>query len=159
MGARGPVGLSIRALTVRGSSLTARRRKAERRTTGKGDRLVCPDWLGAEEKDVWRRVVTALEPFGHLRSADTNALARYCQTAVLHRRLVVARDAAQDTNDPACIRLERRALKMSAALLALEERFGMTPASRARLGLPLQAPAESDGSRLFRLLPARGETS
>ena len=164
MGVRGPIPLSLDALTGRGSSLTARRRKAEqgRRTIGRADRLHCPDWLSAEAKAEWRRVVSGLRPFAILRPTDATALGRYCEMQTLWRKLIEARDAAQDTNDPACVRLERRALKVSALLLTLEERFGMTPASRARLGLPLQvAPPTMDPRERFfaRILPPRGESS
>lgn len=158
MGSRGPVPLSSAALKIRGSSLTGRRGKAEqgRRAVGKVGTVTCPSWLGAEEKTVWRRVVSGLRPFEILRSTDATALGRYCELWTLWRKLVEARDAAP-INDAACIRLERRALKVCALLLALEERFGMTPASRARLGLPLQAPPPpSPKLRYFdRLLPDR----
>jgi len=164
MGSRGPVPLSLDALTTRGSSLTARRRKAEQggRAVAKADRLHCPSWLGAEAKAEWRRAVAALEPFGILRPTDATALGRYCELWTLWRKLVEARDAASDPNDPTCIRLERRALKVSASLLAMEQQFGMTPASRARLGLPLQvAPPTMDPRERFfaRILPPRCESN
>jgi len=162
MGSRGPIRMSNEVLIARGSSLQPSRRRAGRgrHVGGKADSLVCPASLDDEGKDIWEQVVTALEPFGHLRPADTNALARYCQTVVLHRRLVVARDDAQATDDPQTARLERRVLKLCASLLALETVLGLHPAARARLGLaPQAAAADTTGLRLVRLLPHRSDTN
>jgi len=159
MGARGPVSLPNDVLTARGSSLTARRRKAERRTIGKDDRLVCPDWLDDESRKCWHSIVTALQPYGLLRDTDAHALERYAHMQTMWQRLTKARDAAQAADDPQTARLERRVLKLCATLLALETALGLTPAARARLGLPLQPPGETDGNRLLRLLPHRSESS
>ena len=154
MGNRGPTPLSADKLKIRGSSLVSSRRRAEQgRVLGTGGRLTCPQWLGAEQRAVWRRVVAALRPYGILRPADATALGRYCTSWVLWRRLVEARDASP-VNDPSTIRLERRALKVSESLLKLESSFGMNPASRARLGLAKPTPSvPPDDSRLLRLLP------
>ena len=161
MGARGPVGLPNDVLAARGSTLTVRRKRAERRIIDKVDRLHCPSWLGTEGKAVWRRVVAALSPFGILHPADTWALSRYCEGVVLWRRLVTTRDATP-VGDATHARLERLALKASASLLVLETALGMTPASRARLGLPLQvAPPTMDPRERFfaRILPPRCESN
>lgn len=164
MGARGPIPLSVDDLEARGSTLAKRRRA--RVHGSKSAKAVapirCPSWLDAEAAAEWRRIVAGLRPFGILRPTDATALGRYCELWTLWRKLIEARDAAP-VNDVTCIRLERRALKVSVSLLALEDKFGLNPASRARLNLPLQvaAPTTTDlKMRFFQgLIPSRGEAN
>ncbi len=156
MGRRGPIPLSAEVLKARGSAL-----KVHRASRNGGGVLsappACPEWLSAEARRVWAGAVAAMGPWGVLRPADENALGRYCDMTILHRRLVEARKGLAD-DDPTAVRLERRALKLCALLLALEEKFGMTPASRARLGFQPATPPESGvGFGFKNLLPERRE--
>lgn len=128
------------------------------RAVGEADRLHCPDWLSSEAKCVWNRTLAGLTPFGHMHPADATALGRYCELWTLWRKLVKARDAASDQNDATCIRLERRAIKVSVALLALEDRFGLNPASRGRLGLTVQAAEPTPDPRLRFFRPRTDES-
>jgi P27 family predicted phage terminase small subunit len=150
--------LSVGVLTARGSSLTARRRRTEQgaRNVGKADRLRCPDWLGGEARDIFRRTVAELKPWGVLKPVDANALGRYAVTVILYRRMVEARDSAGD--DASAARIERRLAKLHAMLSAIEDRFGLNPSARARMGLQSAAAiSQPSDNPLLRLLPERSE--
>ena len=78
MGRRGPTPTPTEVLKLRGSTLVTKHRE---RTEAKGPagKPRCPEWLDADAKAMWRKLVPQLATMGVLTLVDGNALARYCR--------------------------------------------------------------------------------
>jgi P27 family predicted phage terminase small subunit len=92
----------------------------------------CPAWLDDAARDVWKRVVPQLR--GHVEEIDEYALSCFCVTFARWR------DAEQDTAARGLIidGKPNPSAKQADALLkqlrGMLAEFGLTPASRGRLG-------------------------
>ena len=129
----------------------------------------CPSHLDAEAKKEWRRVVKELQAVGLLARVDRAALAAYCQ---LWARVVKLEGVVQRTGEVLTDKVVKRhygrkneagvaeeivhertkfyrspyAIELQACYERLHSflsEFGLTPSSRARLGVG-QATAEDD---------------
>jgi P27 family predicted phage terminase small subunit len=102
-----------------------------------------PEWLNAEAKREWGRVVPELHRLGLLTVVDRGALARYCQA---WGRMVQAEKAIDEkgstfetANGYPQIRPEVTiAQKYSALCARICVEFGFTPSARGRLTIPGQ---------------------
>lgn len=159
MGARGPQPTPSEILKGRGT-FRADRRSGE--PSVKVARPSCPTWLKGEARAEWNRQVRQLVAMRVIAKVDRAALAVYCDAWCDLVRLVyrhddavrdqaiaqgVARSAAgtldeKETRKAAMIadrlekvvaNLERRKDRATKRLLALSDRFGFTPAARARV--------------------------
>ncbi len=110
-----------------------------------------PETLTEAERAVWVRVSKTLRAVGLLTVADRDALARYCEATVEYemarRELldhgVVVTFGGQTIRSP-WIGIRDVARK---TMLDLMREFGMTPASRPRLGRPARGDGDApDGA-------------
>ena len=116
----------------------------------------CPEWLDAESRKTWERLSGQLGD--RLRPTDANVLARYCQLWVRWmecQRIIesegmiyaIRKIGLEDTYRA---RPEVGiADKLAGQLLSLERELGLTPAARARAGVPPKAKAEPNPKLRF----------
>ena len=84
MAGRGPARTPTAILNQRDSWRGKQRTNAEPKPSG---RLTMPNWLSKDARTVWRQVVRAWSSVpGLLTPADSNALARYCETFVAWKK-------------------------------------------------------------------------
>jgi P27 family predicted phage terminase small subunit len=92
-----------------------------------------------DARPVWHRMVDLLDEMGVLTTADINTLARYCVTWARWRRCCdwieqngeFIDDAGRN---PRLHPMAKQASKLAVELHAVEREFGLTPASRPRIG-------------------------
>ena len=114
----------------------------------------CPQWLTAEARKVWRRMVPLLRGMGVLTAVDGDALTAYCQT---HARWKAAEEFLAKHGEVYPIRDDAGRLKcmqqfpqVSIArnhlliLRAYQQEFGLTPAARTRIHVGLDDDEPSD---------------
>jgi phage terminase small subunit len=90
-----------------------------------------PHWVkGRKAKTEWRRIVKILHPVGVLTEADTSALGHFCN---LHARML--------SEDVTAAMLTQYRL--------FSQEFGLTPASRSRVGGGTKKPGEEDPTSKF----------
>lgn len=131
-----------------------------------------PDWLDEDARAVWNELAPQLEQMGVLTQIDGRALARYCDVWV---RWYKARDFLRQHGDTYPLKDESGkvkylqqfpqvaiANKLATQLTRLEQEFGMTPASRARIQVTPDArpmtPEEAELERFFFNNPVRGNS-
>ena len=147
MGQRGPIPNPESTLRLRGTSRKDRQRSAPQPEV---TRLDAPSWLAGEGRVMWGELGPKLRRLGLLTDLDLNSFARLCQ---LHGRWLAASRFIQENGatymGPGG--LEKRhpmaavAADLERQLLALEQHFGLTPASRQRLSLdPCQQSERRD---------------
>jgi P27 family predicted phage terminase small subunit len=112
----------------------------------------CPDWIDELAKAHWREVVPQLHAMGVLTRIDEDALAAYCQAYARWRRAeeFIQRngDVFTTKGDDGKIKYVQQWPQVSIArhvqmtMLRLQQEFGLTPASRSRIGV--MAGAEQD---------------
>ena len=150
MGKRGPKKTPTAVLKLRGS-WRGDARKNEPKATGLP---VCPEWLDAEAKTAWKRLVPQLIAIGCAASLDENALVRYCQ---LWSRWVSGSQFIQKYGETYPLKDNDGKVKcfqqhpqvsivrsLSVVLSKLEAEFGLTPAARAGLSTAGQGSDELD---------------
>lgn len=160
MGRRGPSPTPTNVLKLRGSTLVTKERE-NREVKGPLGRPTCPKWLDEEAKAAWKQVVPMMEGMGVLTKADGNALARYCRLWSRWRKAEDFIDEhglvyplKDDAGNVKCVQQWPQvavAHKLAQQLTRLEQEFGLTPSSRARLQMPAasaHAP-DHDKSRFF----------
>ena len=158
MAGRGPARTPTTILNQRDSWRGKQRASSEPKPTGK---LTMPNWLSKDARTVWRQVVRAWSSVpGLLTPADSNALARYCETFVAWKKNnTFCQERGEhyplrdDNGDIKCLQLWPQATqrnKQALLLLRMEQEFGMTPAARARIQLNIEPPSSgSDKSQFF----------
>lgn len=111
-------------------------------------RPICPAWIPKDAKQVWRAVVPLLEEMRVLTRADRESLTRYCVTFARWRtgeRWLAENEWTIEAFDQAGNRIVkphpmvRIVDSLATQLGKLEQVFGLTPSSRARI-----ETAESD---------------
>lgn len=162
MGRRGPLPTPTPILKARGSWL-AKKRKNE--PTPKSGRPHCPSHLSPDARKIWRRVVPLLEGMRVLTKADGAALERYC-FLLSHWRKEADRLEKHGSVYP--VRRDGVVLfkllptvkvfdMLTTQLGRMEQAFGLNPASRARLAMPLMTEQPYDDSdelaRIIRVGP------
>lgn len=90
-----------------------------------------PDYLGDVGKAKWREIGKLWLEMGVLTIGDFDALSNYCTLWEMY--IQACEDFKICGIDSDC---ERTINKVSPMLLRLQEQFGMTPASRNRVGTP-----------------------
>ncbi|MEJ2202936.1 MAG: phage terminase small subunit P27 family [Gemmatimonadota bacterium] len=162
MGDRGPAPTPTRTLELRGSWRAGTRTGEPRPEAGAPP---VPQGLSAEAAGVWEEIVPMLEAAGMLSVVDGRALGRYCEMVTVYDDLLAflrksghahpVKDRQGNVVGVKPYPQLRLALQVSEHLLRLEQRFGMTPAARARLVAEPQARA-LPGSEYFRPLGTTG---
>lgn len=119
---------------------------------------VCPDWLDETAKAEWQHTVGVLRDMGLLSSADQTAIACYCEAWSRYRQ------AAENVQKYGAVILSpekkfpmvspyhsimRTAMK---DLLALSDRFGLTPSARARLGIDADKATDTENDKWRKLV-------
>lgn len=116
----------------------------------------CPAWLNTEARREWRRIVPLLEQLNLLTKVDRSALAGYCQAYSRWRqaeRILDAEGLTMDflSNNGASysqarpeVAIAQQSAKLMKTFLA---EFGLTPASRTRISVPVKEPEKKDATR------------
>ena len=141
MGKRGPKPTPAGLLKIRGS-WRGKSRPAEPAPVP-ADAPAVPMWLSHAAKAVWAELVPDMPP-DVLARADANALARYCDATARWRAAAADLDQHGETftvtsRNGTYIRPRPQVAmyhKLGAALVKLEQEFGLTPSSRGRVTPP-----------------------
>lgn len=114
-----------------------------------------PEWLPAEARDEWNRVVPELDRLGLLKSIDRTALTSYCMVwqRFVDANAIVAREGMIVEEE---LTLGRTKLYRHPALLTVEvaskelrawaTEFGLTPSSEQRLASTKDGKDGADGN-------------
>ncbi len=161
MGRRGPPPTPTAVLTLRGSTLVTQKRLAREMKAAAGAPR-CPDWLDADSKAAWKRLVPQLVGMGVLMRVDQNALARYCRLWSRWRKMEVFIDKHGEAyplkDEQGKVRCLQQfpqvaiANKLAQQLTRLEQEFGMTPSARTRIQVmpqPAGTEAPAGGKARF----------
>jgi len=118
-----------------------------------------PRHLGKAAKAVWRQVTKELAAMGVGRSPDRLTLERYCQQLVRARQCQAAieqqgetYELLDDKGNVRCVQQRPEVAilnRLNASLLKLEQEFGLTPASRAKIKVEVQQPKQPEGKSRF----------
>ena len=101
----------------------------------------CPDWLSPEAKKFWKRLVPILESVdGLLRQSDLTALESLCETYSQWKTasLVLQKEGQTITANSGYVQQRPEvaiAQKTGKMVMEYLGAFGLTPSSRARLGI------------------------
>lgn len=149
MGHRGPQPTPTPILQARGS-WRAGERSGEIQFETKAP--TCPAWLSPEAKAEWRRQMKQLTLAGLVQSVDRSAMAVYCEAwgeFVLAVDQIQQRTARGEIGLDVCVKLIR--LKNAAAerVIRLADRFGFSPAARARIKSPPREEGKPSGKARF----------
>lgn len=101
---------------------------------------ICPAWLGAEAREMWKKWAPIFEGMGCLREADTLAFANWM---ALQARIKACEEAGEA--------LSLQALKLAQSYAV---QFGATPSGRARVSVEPKKPE----SKLQRFMDAGAKT-
>ncbi len=166
MGTRGPAPTPSKILEARGSwraGVNPREPRPERGAP------VCPNHLGKEAKEVWRKIVKMLDTMGVLTKVDGGQIERYCVYFVRWRQCEehIAKHGISyplKSDDPTCFvgRLPdgeavvgfveypqvRESHRLDKALKQIEAGFGLTPSARTRIASGDDAQIFTEGPRL-----------
>ena len=94
-----------------------------------------PDWMDAEAKKEWRRVVKAYDKIKLLTETDKPMLETWCVT--VSQFIAAAKKLGKKTKDLSEIRNNRLSLNEArTSMLALSSRFGFSPVDRLKLAIP-----------------------
>ena len=132
-----------------------------------GDRLeiaaekpTCPEWLKGEAKKEWNRQIKELVKAGVIAKLDRGLLAAWCDAWAafgnLSGRIAAIEELLPGADAEHAERLEKQLWRLAiqkerslATLLKISDRFGFSPAARARLKTRQPEQAPSDKSRFF----------
>ncbi len=109
--------------------------------------IVCPEWLTAEAKAEWARMVSELDASGMLQSVDAASLAGYCQSFARWRSAEQLIDREGQTltetiHNRSGLAVGQRVRRHPATIIAKDEKaamqkfaalFGFDPSSRSRI--------------------------
>jgi P27 family predicted phage terminase small subunit len=110
-----------------------------------------PDWMDAEAKKEWRKIVKAYEKVEMITETDLQLLTAWC-TAVSqfidsNKKLIKLKGKLEDLP---LMRVYRIALNEArTAMLAIAARFGFSPVDRMKLALPPDKPDEEKDFEKF----------
>lgn len=137
---RGPPPTPTSILKLRGS-WRANQRKGEAQPPAGAP--PCPSYLKGEARKVWRRIVPGLAKAGIITKIDGFALSRYCELLARwrecqdfidkHGMTHPVKDAAGNLVGLRVYPQVKRGEVTCDQLLKLEQQFGLTPSSRARV--------------------------
>lgn len=112
-----------------------------------------PDWLDADARDEWDRVVPALARVYLFVGTDIQLLAAYCQSYATWKRMTIRmRAEGEFIETPSGLR-SHPALKECARLMTemrrLAAEFGFTPAARSRITVDPPTGKDEDDFEAF----------
>lgn len=165
MGKRGPKPTPINILRRRGSWRGNVKNgnysglNSAHKTTIRSPKV--PRSLDDTGRKVWRRIVPQLQARGLLTGIDAHVIERYCYLSALYIRTVefihktggckiefdTLPDGRRIIKSVEEFPHVDRLFKIAAALLRIEDSFGMNPSARARIVLPSQEAGERDPER------------
>lgn len=155
MGLRGPAPKPT-AVGMLSGSRRAKYRKDEPTAFGKP---ACPKWLDEREKKLWRELVRVLTTMRVLSKGDCQMLSRYCHLWYRWRDMEEfikeKGGISYDVTDQAGNVIHRRypeaseARELATQLTRMEQEFGLSPASRARVQMQLEAKGEDETHTLL----------
>lgn len=136
MGKRGAAPLPTNVRVLRGETRPSQ--------IGHGDpvppavEVAAPDWISADVREVWDRLMVFLVPMGLVTVADIEDLVVLCTAIVQHRdaTMLLEREGLTVKTKNGSARHPATAVQHSAAsrILQYGGRFGMSPSDRAGLG-------------------------
>ena len=149
MGRRGPKPLSVEEKARRGTLEKSREvRRAEKPPPAESPRM--PEWLEAEGRRVWFRVVPRLDALGVLTKLDGDQLGNFCAAQALVIRLEREAQTAEPLIETKAGTASNPIFKMlreaRAQAQSLAKEFGLTPASRVKFAQPAkpEEPTEQE---------------
>ena len=154
MGSRGPSKTSKAVLKMRGSWLADSRGDEPQAEAPRS--LRCPSWVSAEGKRAWKIVVKQMGAMRILTMADVNVVSRYCDVWARWRK---AHDFVMEKGEgyPVMRKGEIVAMhkypqttvanQLLSELVRLEDRMGLSPASRTSLAVDSKAVLHEPASK------------
>ncbi len=142
MGSRGPSKTPKAVLQLHGSWRADAR--GDEPQAQKVTALRCPGWLSAEGKRAWKQVTKQMNVMGILTLADVNVVSRYCDVWARWRKahaFVMEKGEGYPLMHEGKVVGIRRypqtvvASQLLSELVKLEDRLGLSPASRASLAI------------------------
>ncbi len=135
MAGKGPMRTPTAVLKARGSKLAKHRTGEPKFDRGQP---TCPTWLTAEAKAEWRRIIGQLDTAGLMTLADRAALAAYCDAWADYVRAAAELKSALAKDGIGYAEAVRQGIvgskaKAREAMLKAADRFGLSPAVRARV--------------------------
>ena len=162
MGRRGPPAKPTATKVLEGTFRKDRAQKHEPKP--KLETPSVPNWLNAEAKREWRRIVPLLESLNLMTKPDRAALAGYCQAYSRWRQAERILDAEGLTMSYTTqtgyqiwqarpeVAIAQQSSKLMKAFLS---EFGLTPASRTRINAPPPAEEKKDKAKEFMFGPRK----
>ena len=106
--------------------------------------LECPDWLMPEAQEEWKRLAPALDAMGILTEADISAFQGYCQAYARWREAedfmtqhgTIFKTPSGYVQQLPQVSIAAQSLKIMQSFCT---EFGLTPASRARIAVNVEA--------------------
>jgi P27 family predicted phage terminase small subunit len=155
MGRRGPPPEPTKLRVLKGNP--GKRPVNEREPQPRATSPRCPEWLSAEAKRVWQRLVPELKAMRVLTYIDGDALAAYCQTFARWR---AAEEFIQKHGEAYPLRDDQGRIKcmqqfpqvaisrnLLLVLRAYQQEFGMTPSARSRVAVAPDPDTRGDAHR------------
>lgn len=94
----------------------------------------CPDWLGEEQRKIWKRTLRQVAGLELLDSLDGEMLAIYCDAVYKYRQASTKLIVLNDEGMPEAFDESIKAAQSWARLVAAyADKLGLTPSARARL--------------------------
>ncbi len=157
MGKRGPRKQPTKLRLLRGDARKEGPKPLEPQPPADG--VAPPEWLSGSALAKWHQLAPMMEAIGVLTDADVDALARYC---ALHEQflkyleqvrrgldVLVIRDDAGKVRYMQVAPAASLLSKTAAAMLKLEQEFGLTPASRTGIEVNRGTANESNPLAAF----------
>lgn len=140
MGSRGPVKKAGAARRQRASDVNLRVDTHEAKT----GLPPCPDGLDDAARDEWGRICAEMQRAGTLNAVDRAAITEYC-LAWAHKRAaerIISQEGFSFETSSGQVKQRPEvniALRCGGLIQGYLDRFGLTPAGRARMGIEEQA--------------------
>ena len=114
-------------------------------------RLIVPQWLGFEAKQIWRDIIPELKKAGIVCKIDVFVLARYCDCFSRWKRLAKKLNETGEIVESDSGTKQRPELgvliKFESMLIRFESVLGLSPA--ARVGLRIKDTKASNDTKFF----------
>ena len=157
MGRRGPPPQPTRLRLLKGN--LGKRRVDGREPQPKAEAPICPQWLSAKAKRVWRDLVPTLKAMRILTRVDRDALTIYCQTYARwrsaeefldqHGEIYPVRDALGNVQRMKLYPQVGIASTLLQVLRCYQQELGLTPSARTRVHEIPNSTMNPDDERFF----------
>jgi P27 family predicted phage terminase small subunit len=124
------------------------------------DAVKCPTWLLPAAKREWKRMAPAMEQLGILTNADISAFAGYCQAYARWREAEefitqhgsIFKTPSGYVQQVPQVSIAQQNLKIMQSFCT---EFGLTPASRARIGADIANATDGNKDEMSELLDGK----